>query len=80
MQEILSPESINPRHLREKYAEWVGKRVVVGLTSYHYLCGTWESVDGHDAIFVIGGKPMRVKLQEIDNVSAAPEAQAEFYK
>ncbi len=73
-------ESINPRHLREKYQEWVGKKVNVGLTTFHYICGTWSSIDGHDAVFNVGGREMRVKLQEVDNVGEAPAAQAEFYK
>jgi hypothetical protein len=73
-------ESINPRHLREKYQEWVGKRVVAGLTTYHYVCGTWEAIEGHNAVFKVGPQTMRFKLQEIDNVSPAVPAQADFYK
>ena len=73
-------ESINPRHLREKYQEWIGKKVTVGLTTYHYLCGMMTAVDGHEAVFTIGAREKRVKLQEIDNISESPSAQAEFFK
>jgi hypothetical protein len=73
-------ESVNPRHLREKYQEWVGKKVTVGLTTFHYLCGVMKSLEGHEAVFTVGEKEKRVKLQEIDNVSEAPATQAEFYK
>jgi hypothetical protein len=73
-------ESVNPRHLREKYLEWVGKKVTVGLTTYHYLCGVMKAIEGHEAVFTVGSHVMRVRLQEIDNVSEAPGAQAEFFK
>jgi hypothetical protein len=70
----------NPRHLREKYQEWIGKRVNVGLTTFHYLCGTWKDIQGYDALFVVGGRELKVKLAEIDNIGEAPAAQAEFFK
>ena len=71
---------LNPRHLRDRFQEWVGKKVIVGLTTFHYLCGTWKAFDGYHAIFEIGGKEQRVLMHEIDNVALASEAQAEYYK
>lgn len=73
-------ETINPRHLREKFKEWVGKRVTVGLTTYHYLCGTWQTLDAHDAKFTIGGREMVVPIHEIATISEAAPWQAEFFK
>jgi hypothetical protein len=70
----------NPRNLREKYQSWIGKKVTVGLTTWHYLCGTWKAIEGYDAIFAIGPNQRRVSLQEIDTVADAPEAQAEYFK
>ncbi len=70
----------NPRNLREKFQPWIGKKVTVGLTTFHYLCGMWKSIDGYDAIFTIGGHEKRVRLDELDNVADAPEAQAEYFK
>jgi hypothetical protein len=70
----------NPRNLRDKYKDWVGKKVIVGLTTYHYLCGRWKGVDGYYAQFQIGGKEHRVLLDEIDSVADATEAQAEYFK
>lgn len=72
--------SVNPRNLRDKFQAWVGKKVTVGLTTYHYLCGTWQGFDGYYAVFRIGGRAQRVALHEIDTVSDAPSAQAEFFK
>lgn len=73
-------ESVNPRHLREKYQAWVGKKVVIGLSTFHYLCGRWTAIDGQDATFSIGSSELRVKLQEIETVAEAIAAQAEFFK
>jgi hypothetical protein len=70
----------NPRNVRDKYQSWVGKKVTVGLKTYHYLCGTWKGFDGLDAIFEIGGKERRVPMDDLDNVSEAPAAQAEYFK
>lgn len=70
----------NPRHLRDKFQEWVGKKVIVGLTTFHYLCGTWKAFDGYHAIFEIGGKEHRVLMHEIDTVADAPAALAEYFK
>jgi hypothetical protein len=72
--------SQNPRNLREKYQSWIGKRVTVGLTTFHYLCGTWKAIDGYDAVFTIGAAELRIRLDEVDNVADAPEAQAEYFK
>jgi hypothetical protein len=72
--------TINPRNLREKYQSWVGQKVMVGLTTFHYLCGTWKGFDGYYAIFSIGGNDKRVFLHEIDNVAAAEEHLAEYFK
>jgi len=73
-------ERINPRHLREKWKDWVGKRVTVGTTTYHYLCGTWQSLDASTAVFTIGGKEMKVPIAEIATIVEAPPWQAEFFK
>jgi len=72
--------SVNPRHLREKYQSWVGKKVIVGLTTLHYLCGMWKSFDGYYAVFTIAGKETRIFLHEIDNVAESDESQAEYFK
>jgi hypothetical protein len=71
---------INPRHLREKFKDWVGKRVTVGTTNYHYLSGTWKSLDAATAVFEIGGKEMKVSTEEIATIVEAPPWQADFFK
>lgn len=76
----MATETINPRHLREKFGEWVGKRVNVGLTTYHYLCGVWTALDGNDVTFKIGDHDMRVPISQISTVSEAPAWQADYFK
>jgi hypothetical protein len=73
-------EIVNPRHLREKYGAHVGKRVTVGTTTYHYLCGTWKEMAGDRAVFQIGEHEMRVPLAEIATVADAPAWQSDFFK
>jgi hypothetical protein len=73
-------DEMNPRNLREKYKEWIGKKVTVGLTTFHYLCGHWKDIEGYNAIFSIGERAMRINMNEIDTIAEAPAAQAEFFK
>ncbi len=73
-------ETINPRHLREKFGEWKGKRVVVGTHSYHYLCGVWKDIDGAEVVFEIGDRAMRVALADVATVADAEPWQADFFK
>jgi hypothetical protein len=77
---MTATETVNPRHLREKFGEWVGKRVVVGTHSYHYLCGIWKGLEGEKVRFEIGGRPMDVALSDVATVAAAEEWQADFFK
>jgi hypothetical protein len=73
-------DEMNPRNLREKYKDWVGKKVTVGLTTFHYVSGTWKDIQGYDAVFSVGGRELRVNMNTIDTIAEAPAAQAEFYK
>lgn len=74
------PGTRNPRNLREKYQAWTGKKVIVGLTTFHYLSGHWKAFDGYYVVFDIGGTEHRVLLDEIDSVAEAPAALAEYFK
>jgi len=79
--DFIGREKINPRHLREKYKDWVGKRAVVGLTTFHYICGTWVSTDDqNDVLFRIGERELKVPISQIDTIVDALPYQADFYK
>ena len=73
-------ETVNPRHLREKFNEWTGKRVTVGTHTLHYLCGTWKAIDGAHVVFQIGEHEMRIALSDIAIVLDAPTWQSDFFK
>jgi hypothetical protein len=78
---LIGSETVNPRHLREKYKDWEGKRVIVGLSTYHYLCGTWLRTDEkNDVVFQIGEHEMRVPIATVATVGAANPVQSDFYK
>lgn len=81
MPSIIGRDRINPRHLREKYKAWEGQRVVVGLSTWHYLCGTWERTDdNNNVVFQIGEHEMKVPIVQVMTVSAANPVQADFFK
>ena len=78
---LIGSDKVNPRHLREKYKEWDGKRVVVGLSTYHYLCGTWQRVEeNNDVVFQIGEHEMRIPITYVETVGEANPVQSDFYK
>ncbi len=71
---------LGPRTRREKYERWVGRKVVVGLKSLHYLCGRLTAVDDEQATFAVRFDQHRVPLAEIASIAAAPDVEAEFFK
>ena len=73
-------DTVNPRQLREKWKAWEGKRVSVGLSTGHYLAGTWTALDPHEAKFRIGEHGVTVKVAEIAAISEAAPLQADFFK
>jgi hypothetical protein len=73
-------DTINPRHLREKYQPWLGKRVNVGLTTLHYICGVWADMGDDHATFKIGAHHMKVALGEIATITDATPWQADYFK
>ena len=73
-------ETVNPRQLREKWKAWQNHRVSVGLSTGHYLAGTWTGLDAHEARFAIGDHHMSVKVAEIAAISEAAPLLADFFK
>jgi hypothetical protein len=70
----------NPNQVREKFGHLLGKKVTVGTTTLHYLCGRWKAIDGHDAIFSVGERELRIPLTQLETMTEAPELQAEYSK
>ena len=71
---------MNPRLIRAHFEIMQSKRVTVGLTTDHYLCGTWTALQKQTAIFRIGEREMTCPLFEIANISEAPPLQTDFFK
>jgi hypothetical protein len=73
---------LNPRVQRDDYRPFVGKKVMIGTRSYHYLCGRAEAIDvEHDRLQVrVAGREIFVPLDEVATIQEAPEAQAEYIK
>ncbi len=78
---LVGSEKINPRHSREKWTGWDGKRVTVGLTTDHYVCGVWDHIDDeNNVVFKVADKQLKVPITEVYSVADAPPWQADFYK
>jgi hypothetical protein len=72
--------SANPHHARERFGHLIGKKVTVGTTTLHYLCGRFCAIERQEAVFTVGSHAVRIPLTELDSVHEAPAAQAEFVK
>ena len=78
---LIGSEKVNPRHLREKYKDWESKRVTVGLSTFHNLCGTWLGTDdNNDVTFRIGEREMKFPIAQIELVADANPYQSDFFK
>ena len=71
---------LNPRVLRDQYATWVGKKVMIGTTDFHYVSGTVEAVEGDSLRLSVKGKPVVIPASGIANIKEAPALQAEYVK
>ena len=71
---------INPRLLREKLARFVGKKVTIGTTDWHYISGTVESSDGISVAMRVAGSAVTVPAEMVATIREAPAAQAEYVK
>ncbi len=76
---ILSADR-NPRGLRDEYKAFVGKKVMIGLRSYHYVSCRVTGLDPLYLDITVAGKAMKIPVDQIDNIAEAPEAQAEYVK
>jgi hypothetical protein len=59
---------------------YVGRKVLLGLTTYHYLCGVVESVDGVEARVRVAGRLVMVPVAQIATIAEADPHLAEYFK
>ena len=74
--------NLNPRVRRDELKAFVGKKVMIGTASYHYLCGRAEEIDAPASQLRVrvGAELVLVPLEQIATIQEAPEAQAEYVK
>ena len=71
----------NPRLQRDEIKSFLGKKVMIGTSSYHYVSGRVEAVTEDDRLRVrISGGIALIPLDEIATIQEAPESQAEYFK
>ena len=71
----------NPRHHRDRISRFLGKKVIVGTSDYHYVSGrAVEFVDGSRLRMTVNGDDVLVNVDDVATISAVPEVQAEYIK
>jgi hypothetical protein len=73
---------LNPRVQRDELKGFVGKKVMIGTRSYHYLSGrAMRLIEESDQLEVhIGEEVVLVPLGEVATIQEAPASQAEYVK
>jgi hypothetical protein len=73
---------LNPRVQRDELKGFVGKKVMIGTRSYHYVSGRATRLhEDKDQLEVhVGDQVVMVPLGEVATIQEAPEAQAEYVK
>ena len=71
----------NPRHHRHRIEGFLGKKVVVGTSDYHYVSGrAVDFVDGTRLRMTVNGKEISIDVDNVATISEVPEVQAEYIK
>jgi len=71
----------NPRHHRDRIESFLGKKVIVGTSDYHYVSGrAIEFVDGTRLRLTVNGREVLVEVDDVATISEVPEVQAEYIK
>jgi hypothetical protein len=71
---------MNPRVLRDHLLPFVGKKVTIGTSDFHYISGIFESIAGNDVLMKVNGKPVTVHANAVATIREAPALQAEYVK
>ena len=71
----------NPRHARDRLEPFLGKKVIVGTSDFHYVSG-WavEFVDGQQLKMTVNGRELFVGVDDVVTISEVPDVQAEYVK
>ncbi len=71
---------LNPRNLRDKLAPFVGKKVMIGTSDWHYISGIFEQIEGTELRIMIAGKPITLEASKVATIKEAPALQSEYVK
>ena len=74
--------NMNPRVQRDEFKAFLGKKVMIGTRSYHYVSGHVVELDeANNQLHVrVGAKLVLVPLDEVATIQEAPSSQAEYVK
>ena len=72
---------LNPRHARERLESFLGKKVVIGTSDFHYVSGrAVEFIEDQRLRITVNGKDVLVDVEDVATISEVPEVQAEYVK
>jgi len=71
---------MNPRVLRDHLGPWVGKKVMIGTSDFHYVSGVVQSVEGAQVKVTVGGKLVIIPTANVATINEASPYQAEYVK
>jgi hypothetical protein len=71
----------NPRHHRERIEAFLGKKVVIGTSDFHYVSGrAVQVVEDAKLLVTVNGKEVVIRLEDVATIAEVPEVQAEYVK
>lgn len=73
--------SQNPRYAREFLEPFLGKKVVIGTSDFHYVSGRAVAfIDGTKLTVLINEKEIMIPVANVETISEVPEIQADYIK
>jgi len=74
--------NLNPRVQRDAFKAFLGKKVMIGTHSYHYVSGHAVELDeAKNQLHVrVGSQLVLVPLDQVATIQEAPATQAEYVK
>lgn len=71
---------LNPRTLRDKLGPFVGKKVVIGTTDWHYISCRVTLLEGDTVHVTVAGKGVTIPAKNVATIHEVAEHQAEYIK
>ena len=72
---------LNPRVQRDDLKAFMGKKVMIGTHTYHYISGYLEALNEQNQLEIkVNGKTVRIQASDLATIQEVPACQAEYIK